>query len=723
MHALSRYGKAATGDQAMTGGPRKTNGGQNGEWSDPVSSNPTREQVDALFASARERAEQWREELYVQIGRAAAILGMKESTIRYIEALAQERYSLELGRSLDRNRAYTLQDLERLWVIGQLIEQSNLKPSEAVQLFNENLSRQSALVSPLEQAIPAEHVTLSDGFVLSRICHFLLRFLDHHLTHQGVTNGTTQLVGLLFPRIEQQAIAVRDPTSIGRHLSNVLVCYRSELLKPEIDAPTSFWSDDENLLNRNTTVTFIQDDDWALSDRLSIHVAHPGRPSDLRPVLIVLRSSDGKDSALSPTILGDLQSHTLFNNLVRLITSIAVEFRPNRQSSALRFRSDGLPPILLHDQLPKLLRLFTEVALNLPHGAAMPSGFAVLLTPDNLERPARLHIAAHWNYDPKLADVAELRLGDAPEGLSGEAYRNREPTFASAPKSDPRVVYAEREGATGAIAIPLLLDRHIQPYGVLYIASTDQDHRINPERSQILLLAANILAEQLARYWIKLLRHWSEQRVLFNANNLRWLAALDLEEYNQVVEALTRLGDTWLTSMNTDKPEGTMESVTLVVIDIYQSRRLSAEMSIQLLIPLILQRLEESWKNMSTSLLTNKQVEVFGPAWFRGDHLLVSLVNLTPEEFQQVRRLIGRLLQVNQRFPLEELEEKQLRVTFQAFAAMTYMPAQQIVDRGLSIARNQERHTTRHIFAQAIEHLREVAGKMKPEQGENITVI
>src|SRR5207249_3428403 len=46
---------------------------------------PGLDEVRSLFARAEAEGEAWRDKLYVQIGHAATLLGMKESTIRYIE--------------------------------------------------------------------------------------------------------------------------------------------------------------------------------------------------------------------------------------------------------------------------------------------------------------------------------------------------------------------------------------------------------------------------------------------------------------------------------------------------------------------------------------------------------------------------------------------------------------------------------------------------------------
>jgi hypothetical protein len=699
------------------------------------------QQMEALLTSAEERAAEWRDELYMQIGRAAALLGVKESAIRYIESLAQ-RYDLAIGHTGDRNREYSLRDLTYLWVLIQMTEQWGVKHSEAIQIFTDVLQEQGHITSPLDQGLPVEYATLSNGFVLSRVSHFLLMYLDSHLKRQGDAQASDRIVALLFMSQEQWTQIQSDPIGLLGHLANVLVCARSELFRGILSNNTKIWTDSkEEAVDRDTTITFIQDSNWSFpaDPHLAIRVV-PSSDEDPQVVLAVLRSD--VDGRLLPQLASfeDLDSRcVIYSNLIRLINNLAADFRPERWMGSLRFCSDGLPPMVLHRDLPKVLQLFTQAAFDLPLGEEESPAFAVLLTPDSLDYPSELHITTRWNYEARLAEVARLRLGKSPEdlldatdrrrsarpdfsqpeGLSGEAYRTREIIFSRNPRNDARVVWAEAEGATSAVAIPLLLNRRMQPYGVLYAASREGGPRLTPERIQILQLAASILAEQLGFYWLKLLRHWNEQRFFLSADNLRWLKALDREEYQRVLDGLTRIGINWIREASGDPP-GPIHNLSLTVIDIYHSRQLLEDNAdFPLLIPRALDHLEELWRRLIAFFPSSEYTEELAPAWFRGDHLLLTLPNQSTAENDELEVRLNHLLLGNESYPLEEPTGKHRPVAFQAIAATTLLSSQQFINQiertSLLHPNEDNEDRARRVFAELIEQLRRKAGATEPD--------
>lgn len=603
----------------------------------------------AIADEVNRAAERWQHELAVSIGRARELTTLKETQIRYFEELAA--IQPEKGSEPGASRAYSLRSLRRLYALA-LLGQQGLRPADAADMVKRyaHLVEQGGQRS-VETIATHESQVVVDGFLLSRLASQLIDALqlelDSALADQGDERDAPQapdgeardrprllIRELILPM--RAVFAQTEPTAeeiqrVGRALRRdpsdtlIALCKTSAPPAGEPAHPLAEGGRDDR------TVLFYSPErhDMPRGERYQFSAYLP-RGAPERALVLVVESVGG--ARLPPVRLIAAPARALLlDRILGICAEAFVHFRSRALIKPYRYRSDGFPFAQTRQAYGALLTLLLKVLFPGQNHA-----LAALLIPDQLEQPAFLEPLADSGYGDQ-APRARLALSGEGQGLSGRAYKLREPFLSLDAGGDPRVAYGLEEPCYSALAMPLIVGAGLPPFGVLYLGSRHPAWSFDSELVYVVTMLASILGELLGRRWLTRLRKASELALHQRVDALvRWIDGLDqygpdLERAFERIEALWRRLDL----QNADQMGARL---ALVVLDIDHYKHL-VQLEGPQSIPSVAQ--------LHVRQAIGKVLSGFEGYWFRNDHALLVLCDTTLDQaLAQVRRIVAQVRDV-----------------------------------------------------------------------------
>ncbi|NJN66283.1 MAG: MerR family transcriptional regulator [Chloroflexaceae bacterium] len=541
----------------------------------------------AILKEVHAELNQWETFLQVGIGRARELSTLKESQIRYFEALGAlpSVKPLHAGAS----RTYTLSNLRRLCVLSRLMKQEGLRPSEAAEMVRNHaqfIDRGMPWLLP--EVLDQEGNVIHNGFLLARL---MSQVMDATQCELGDPTTGGRVIGLIVPMQDIFQDYPDIPPDVVQQMGRTLeisdmplALMRDKVVAPEMPAPKippvllSSGRDD-------TTVLFYSREPWPLPHRDTSHYS-AYRPAEMPhlTMLVMMEAAPGMDR---PHLLHPIPERTRFlNTMLQMIAEVFSDFRQStsRHQAGYRYRSDGFPLVQTRATFYRLL----EKVRSLVFPGLADDSMVALFIPNTLERPTALAMLAYCGYEDELASRIHLSLyrsGDEVrgEGLTGLAYALREPFLTLDATHDPRVAYREEEQARVALAVPLLAPWGGNPFGVLFLASRHAAATLHGDQAYVAITLGSILSELLGRWWLTRLRKEHEQLLHRQmAPMIRWLNRMDRRgvEFQHALDALEHLWNEICRRMETGASppmEGDCLALAILDIDAYQQEVQQAE--------------------------------------------------------------------------------------------------------------------------------------------------
>jgi DNA-binding transcriptional MerR regulator/GGDEF domain-containing protein len=570
--------------------------------------------VAALFHQVERESAHWHDQFAVSISRASDIAGLREHQIRYFEELG----ALQPFKSgmAGVTRRYTISDVRRLRVLA-LLSEHGLRAAEATDLINAHAPSAGQAV---ERVLARERNAVADGFLLARLVSQLIDATEASLNKQDATEAsrtkqdenTVRVVEVLIPlrplrlSLESPADFYEAVRALRGNCAQVLVAFAQAGVHdpPSTATPYALAQTGRD----DTTALFYSRDPQTLPHRSGWQacvstLAHTPE----HPLIFIIEHAQ---QTLPTVLVPDDDRAPILACLHALCQAILPIFAGSLSSGTYRYRSDGYQIAQTRSGLRAVLAQLRRALFS-----DNPDSMAVLLIPNSLDAPASLSILAHDGYEDDLAFRAKLDLQAQGQGLSGRAYRAREPFFSREARRDRRVEYAMEEDCHAAVAVPLALAWSLAPFGVLYIASKNPEHTISEHQAACALVLGSILSEVLGRWWLTRLRRDQEQS-LHRAmpRMVRWIDSLDTQgrAVQQVLDQLTRL---WQRIVD-DSITIYDSHLTLIVLDIDRYHHL-VEVHTTDFLPLTAQ---DHVAAAATRVLPKATL-----AWFHNDHALLVL--------------------------------------------------------------------------------------------------
>lgn len=623
-------------------------------------------------------AERWQSELAVSIGRARELTMLKETQIRYFEELAA--IQPEKGAEPGASRAYSIRSLRRLYALA-LLGRQGLRPADAADLVRRyaHLIEQGGHRS-IDAIATHESQVVVDGFLLSRLASQLIDALqlelDGSIADQEAQGDSTDgaagapdrprliIRELILPM--RAVFSVPEPSAaeiqrVGRELrrdpSDTLIA-----LCRDSSAPIAVSEADAQRLPAPTfaeggrddrTVLFYSPERHDLPQREAYQFsAYIPRGAPDRALLLVVESVGGAALPAVRTIAAPARA-LLLDRVLGLCAEAFAQFRSHALIKPYRYRSDGFPFAQTRKSYSALLELLLRVLFPAPAHA-----LAVLLIPDRLDQPTFLEALAESGYGDQ-APRARIALSGEGQGLSGRAYKLREPFLSLDAASDPRVAFGLEESCHSALALPLTVGPGLPPFGVLYLGSRHPAWSFDSELVYVVTLLASILGELLGRRWMTRLRKAVELSLHQRVDELvRWIDGLDqngpdLERAIERIEALWRRLDL----QNADQMGG---SLALVVLDIDHYKHVVQSEGPQSL---------PSVAQLHVRQAIAKVIGGFEGYWFRNDHALLVLCDTSRD---QAAALVQRIAAQVRDVPpaVKNPQGRYLRLTISAAVQM-----------------------------------------------------
>ncbi|WP_129628498.1 GAF domain-containing protein [Candidatus Oscillochloris fontis] len=611
----------------------------------PALSEPSVQEEEAnrlhrVLRQVAEEAPRWSADLRVTIGRASAICGLKQSQIRYYESLGALQPATTTGQS-GASRLYNLSDLRRLRVLALL--SSDYKSAEAADIVRRNASLIDHEVPfALDTALKQEGQAIADGFFLARIISEIISAFEAELgERQSAHPGSTlpRVRGLIYPgqaMLEDWPPDAATVQHLGQQLCQNPAGSLIALYRPTPPSDTTYnsqeWAYELLQSSGSDTQTLL----------FYSHESHPITEFDAAVFAVYVPSVTpaqmlviALDAPLEPAILEPAElapgRRLILDRLLQLAHTIYQDFRRVTHGHGYRYRSDGFPLDLTRQSYSNILRLIGETIF--PHD---DSRMAVLLVPDGLDQPTTLAILAYHGYVDALVAHAKLSLEGSGQGLSGRAYRSREPFVSLNVDADPhKVRYGLEEQSHVALAIPLATSWGLSPFGVLYLASRNPDQRLDSAAMTCALVIGDILSELLGRWWLTRLRRAQDTRLHQQLPAmLAWLDSLDAHGpgFQRALAAIRRR---WEQMRVVDDPVALHESLALAVIDINHYRELIQVRSNQPF-PIYVQH------HVTAAVRRVLGADYQDCYWFGNDHAVVLIDHCTGE---RAKALLERIVE------------------------------------------------------------------------------
>jgi len=575
---------------------------------------PLPQELAEIIDQVEREAASWRAELSVSIGQAQQMTGLKDSQIRYYEEL-EALQPRKAGSQSGSTRFFTIADIRRLKVLALLMQRGR-RPAEAAELVRfHSEAVDVGAHKPITAIIRAERSAVTDGFFLARLISQIIEAAQTTLS-SDLGLPTVRVLGALLP---MRSVFPTDMTPAE------LVTIGDELLRAPADMLVALveQSDPEALKALATpligtgsdsqTILFYSREPHTLG--LSIRPRYCAYIPEHAPEQALLLLLECPDSYDPPTALrpDDPTRTRLLDTLLEICAGIAPEFRTATLAKNHRYRSDGFPLTITQASCAQLLRTICAVIFPGDEQA-----LGALLVPNNLDRPESLSILASLGYDDELAKRARLDLrGDQGQGLSGRAFRLREPFLSLHAAEDDRVEYAIEEGSRQALAVPLATTWGLAPFGVLYLATRSDSGGLDSHRAYAALILGSILSEMLGRWWLTRLRKDLDATLHHRLRDIvAWLDGLD-ERGPDFQRGLAVIYALWCKAATGAKSEDfARKRLTIAVLDIDHYRHTVQARSNEPL-PLQAQRhVCEALRRVDPHLRGY---------WFRNDHALLVL--------------------------------------------------------------------------------------------------
>lgn len=615
------------------------------------------EQVDA-------EAHRWWSDLSVTIGQAKVITGLKDSQIRYyeeLEALRPRKTSAQSGAS----RLFSMAELRRLRVLA-LLNEAGLRAAEAAELVRAHSGAiDVGARRPIAAIIREERGVVADGFVITRLMSQVIAAAEAELGGEDPANPSVRVRGAILPLrrlFASDQLDEAEVQAVGQELlrapADVLVALTQgsdpARLKQMPRALQGAGDDDQTVLFYSHEVH-----DLGLEESFCFSVYTPA-VAPQRTVLLLLACDA---HAPPPCVLRpermDQTRVELLDRLLELCEAIAPEFRSATLMKSYRYRSDGFPLTLTAETGAALLATIRRVLLPTDQLARI-----ALLVPDTLDQPGSLSILAHAGYAEELVSRVRLDLrGEYGQGLSGRAFRLREPFLSLRADEDTRIEYALEEGCHQALAVPLAFSWSLSPFGVLYVSSSCAEDGLDSKRAYAALILAGILSELLGRWWLTRLRRELDQTLHRQLRRVvGWIDSLD-ERGPSFRAGLTEITDLWQEiAAQVDEPAFTTRSLTLAVIDIDHFRH-TVQMHSSELMPLHAQHhVNEAVSRVAPELRLH---------WFKNDHALLCIRDY---DRPKAANLLARIIDLVELTPLKLPSRPTLRTitVSAAFRTLAY---------------------------------------------------
>ena len=667
--------------------------------------------LDQIVQQLDTEATRWRETLAVSIGRAVALTGLKESQIRYFEELGALRPA-KVSAQAGATRVYSVADLRRLRALALLLEQGH-RPGEAAELVRAHhglIEAGRALV--FSKLLEHERSVVADGFLLARLVDQLIEAVQAELDQRYEGGGATFQVPTLPDRATRVARVVElilpmqplfdeppDDAALTRVVCQVraqpvrmLVALRDRPTRAE-DAlpPKAFWpagSDDR-------TVLFYSDESWELPQRTGFQYTFYAPPNASKRCMLI--GIDAGDVPIEPALaIASPARTTVLDRTLALCDQIYENFSKAVIGQRYRYRSDGFPLAQTHHEYTQLLESVRQVIFPDDPGA-----MAVLLVPNSLDRPQTLSILASHGYNAALAQHARIHLDGVGEGLSGRAYRLREPFFSLDAARDPKVAFAFQEDCRVALAIPLATTWGIAPFGVLYLASRTPDQTLTSDVAYFGLVLCSILSELLGRWWLTRLR--KEQDALLHHGldtMIQWLDSLDQRgpDFQRGVSDVQAL---WK-GLHAAPPRHRSGSFAFVLLDIDNYRQIQLQHTAPL--PIAAQA---HVRDAIRSIVPN-----LPSYWFGNDHAFFLLRDVDEGQVQATMRRISEVIGM----PFATQEPEGSPITISVSSAFHLLSYQALLDLG-----GQEGEQVAAQVERIIAYLREEIQRRRTEQAPSST--
>lgn len=581
-----------------------------------------------IVKRVQEKADQWRDALTVSIGRARELTDLEETRIRYFEELGVLQPSKSSVGS-GNNRLYTLADLRCLYALTLLTKEYDLRPAEAAALVKDHRSQIEFGQPPsLSDLVQRESSVVADGFLLARLMSQLIdatqtelaTVCEQQVTPPDTTNsqgfrvvGTVMLMRpIILDSLElTYATVQRQGRAACQRPKNALIALdRATFFAPDVGAGQP--SPSQATMRDDSTILFYSRNEpyeLPLRDehRFCVYVPRQGQNQLL---WLILEHANAVDP---PAVLNpDPARRAMLDHVTDLCARIFPSFSSSELTKNYRYRSDGF--LLEHSQIAyrTLLNQIVQTIFADPQHCV-----AALLIPNSLERPTALTMLAAYNYDDAFVSRVKLDLSGEGQGLCGRAYNLREPFFSSNAASDSRVAYALEEHSKAALAVPLLMNGFTAPLGVLYLASQQSRDALQSDDAYFALILANILSEQLGRWWLTRLRKNHDQTLHQQMGSIvRWLDSLGPHgrDFQAAIDTLHGL---WLKARS-DEDAADSTPIALVLFDI-DGYRQNVQSHSPKPVPL------EAQTHVHNAIA--KIVQDARSYWFKNDHALVILHN------------------------------------------------------------------------------------------------
>src|SRR6266496_3104661 len=473
-----------------------------------------------IIEQVKKEEEDWRTTLAVSIGHASKLTELKDTQIRYFETIDV----LKPGKTTDQagsSRLYRIEDLRRLRILALLLQRGH-KSSEAAEFVKSHqhlIDHGRPRPRILRDMLVEEGSAITNGFLLSRLASQLLYAAQYELKR---VHKDARVIGLMLP---MERISVTRPEEAqeegGDRIGKVdlLVAIDRAMVVPsrdEKDRSSAFGNNGQD----DCTVLFYSDEPWEFpdQDRCQYCFYNSADNPSLTTMILLVICADEIEANLTvsePRI-------QVFDRLLKMCENIFPHFKDVALPKNFRYRSDGYQIEHTEQAYGDLLSTIREVIF--PED---DKSMACLLVPNSLDQPSSLSILAHSGYVDDLALRARLAINGAVEGLSGRAYKFREPFFSLDASNDDGVAYAREEGCQAALAVPLMISGGYAPFGVLYLASTVSG-LLDSHRAYTALILGNILSEQLGRWWLTRLRRAQDAQLHEDVTTMiYWLDSMD----------------------------------------------------------------------------------------------------------------------------------------------------------------------------------------------------
>ncbi|NJM07967.1 MerR family transcriptional regulator [Candidatus Gracilibacteria bacterium] len=650
---------------------------------DPGSLEPQPDHLVAnLFDEVERASATWHDQFAVSISRASEIAGLREHQIRYFEELGALQ-PLKSGTA-GVTRRYTISDVRRLRVLA-LLSERGFRAAEATDLVNAHTPSAGHAV---ERVLARERNAVADGFLLARLVSQLIDATEAILNDPD--KRTVRVVEVLIPLLpsplplDSAADCYEAVRALRANCTQTLVAFAQVGTDDPPSPPTPYALAQTG--RDDTTALFYSRDPQALPHRSGWQacvstLAHVPE----HPIIFVVEHAQ---PTLPTVLIPNADQAPIFTCLHALCRSVLPVFAGSLSSGTYRYRSDGYQIAQTRSGLRAVLAQLRNALFS-----DNPDSMAVLLIPNSLDAPVSLSILAHDGYEDDLAFQAKLDLQGQGQGLSGRAYRAREPFFSREATRDGRVEYAMEEHCHSAVAVPLALAWSLAPFGVLYIASKHPQHTIDEHQATSAVVLGSILSEVLGRWWLTRLRRDQEQS-LHRAmpRMVRWIDSLDTHG-RALKQALDRLTHLWQRIV---AESGTVydSHLTLIVLDIDRYHHL-VEVHTTDFLPLTAQ---DHVAAAATRVLPKAHL-----CWFHNDHALLVLETTDADRAENIaQRIVKQVATV----PMPLGSKRQARISVSA--ACRVMNYQDVGD----LARNE--HELHVQLRAIIEQLRAALSACQP---------